>query len=215
MRSKPPAFNLEAGRLRPIPDVTTGARARTSSTHSSKRPRNSTSSSGRPATSHARSGLVIHPDDRTLRIDLQHPPPGWANLQLQAGADSLACVLLEADQPYRAADVREAFLESLAQKRNARMIWRYPIELHVLNSLNLWEPRGLKQIIDQMAQRGSGPGMAYQMPYLTTQINSALAVLEKNSLVSRRSQSTWRLCRRSRIRIKWSDLSPHVEACQE
>lgn len=194
MKTKPQPFALEAGRLRKIPDVTTGDRAKELIGTFVERYSDHDRIQWSGGNVAARSGLVIHPNDRTLRIDIQPPPPGYVNLHLQAGPDSLACVLMECDKEFLAQEFKEAFLASLKEMRNARMIWRFlasPIELHVLNSLDAWEPRGIKQIIDHLARRGSGAALAYHLPYMTPQISQALNVLERNKLARRQGDMAW------------------------
>src|SRR5687768_11849012 len=74
-------------------------------------------------TEEAVANLVTHPRDRNLRIDFQKPfnascsrctprqqTPRWANLALQGGTDSYACVLLEMQRPYPVAEIRQAWL---------------------------------------------------------------------------------------------------------
>jgi len=197
MKPKPPAYKLEAGRLRPPPDVTTGTRSlELIDSFIDKYASNDLISWSKENT-RTRSGLVLHPQDRTLRIDLQPPPPGWANFQLQAGEDSLACVLLECDRTYRAADVKEAWLASLKETRNARMKWRYlpsAIELHVLNGLDAWQARDVSAIVSVLRQQGSGMVLDFHLPYMEVQITRALKVLEDNGLTRRQAEG-WVLTR--------------------
>jgi len=194
MKPKPKPYVLHVGRLREVRDVTTRERAKKLIETFVEKYADYDRIRWSCGNTAARSELVVDPDDRTLRIDLQPPPPGQVNIQLQAGADSIACVLMECDREFLAEEFKEAFLESLARRENARMVWRFlasPIELQVLNSLDAWEPRGIKLIIDHLARRGSGPALVYHLPYMTPQISQALKVLAKNNLVRRQGELAW------------------------
>jgi hypothetical protein len=188
---------LTPGRLSPAPDVTTGQRARKLiDTFIEEFTTDTDRIEWSAGNARARSNLVNDPADRSIRIDLQPPPPGLANLQLQAGPKSLACVLLECDRSYLASEVRDAFVDSLNTQQNARMVWRYVanrLEMQVLNSLDAWEPRAFAQIINQMTERGMLPwaGVLPNLPYLTDAIRRALTALEANALVQRRAGETW------------------------
>ncbi len=117
----------------------------------------------------AKSELVVHPADGSLRIDFQKPfndptEPGaqWANFQLQQGGDSHACVLLKMGLHYPAADVRDAWLASLQHARNARLVWRFvasKIEAAVLQALDR-TPRTVVEI-DREVRRRFGWGLFY------------------------------------------------------
>jgi len=188
MKPKQPAYVLESGRLFRPPDVATRERSmKLIEDFVKKYAKDGTIVWHKEAVA-ARSGLVIHERDHTLRIDLQHPPPGWANFQLQAGEHSLACVLMECDRAYRSADVKDAWLASLRETRNARMKWRYqpsPIELSVLNSLNAWEPRDVNTIIEAMRHGTGTLAIDFHLPYLDNRIVQALKALEANGLARR------------------------------
>jgi hypothetical protein len=137
--------------------------------------------------------LVLHPEDSTLRIDLQKSPPGWANFQLQAGTKSLACVLVECNLRFRANDVKEAWQESFKATKNARMKWRFfasRIQEHVLNALDAWTARDLNAILDVLRYRATTTVVDTYLPYLVGEIPAALAVLEKQGLV-RRQVAGW------------------------
>ena len=107
----------------------------------------------------ARSNLVVHPDDRNLRIDFQkpitdptRPGPQWANFQLQHGENSHACILMIMGPHYPAVDIRAAWLASLEKTRNARLIWRFlakKAEFAILKSLDNVTPRE----VDEIARR--------------------------------------------------------------
>ncbi|HET6573324.1 MAG TPA: hypothetical protein VFG68_06970 [Fimbriiglobus sp.] len=152
---------------------------------------------------HARSGLVRHKHDPSLRIDFQKPandpagrPVQWANFQLQWGGDSLACVLLEMGLHYPAADVQAAWEHSLRDSRNARMVWRYVanrIEFAVLKSLDLTTPRKPDEIAREIRRWGGWGvphvmGLEFQTGYLTgTRIPEAIRELVTARLVGQRS----------------------------
>jgi hypothetical protein len=135
-----------------------------------------------------RSELVLHPQDGTLRIDLQPSPSGWANFQLQAVTKSLACVLVERNLPFRASDVREAWLESFKATKNARMKWRFlasRMQERVLNALESREPRDVDAILVVLRHHASAVVVDTHLPHLTSEIPAALAVLETQGLVCR------------------------------
>ena len=190
MKPKQPAYVLESGRLFRPPNVATRERSMKLIGDFVKKYAKDDAIMWHKEAVAARSGLVIHETDHTLRIDLQAPPPGWANFQLQAGKHSLACVLMECDRVYRSADVNDAWLASLRATCNARMKWRYqpsPIELGVLNSLNAREPSSVNTIMEAM-RHGTGTfaiDFESHFLYLNNEIVQALKVLEANGLASR------------------------------
>ncbi|MEX2141912.1 MAG: hypothetical protein WD894_21785 [Pirellulales bacterium] len=191
--AKAPAFVLESGRLHPSPDVTTRTRSLELIDMFIRKYGGSDVIEWAAENTRPQSELVVHPQDGTLRIDLQPSPPGWANFQLQAGAKSLACVLVECNRSFRASDVKEAWLESFKATKNARMKWRFlpsRMQEHVLNALDAWEARDLNAILDVLRHHGSTRVVDTHLLHLAGEIPAALAVLEKQGLV-RRQGAGW------------------------
>jgi hypothetical protein len=191
--ARPPAFVLEAGRLHPSPDVTTRTRALELIDMFIRKYGGSDVIEWAAENTRPRSELVLHPQDNTLRIDLQPSPSGWANFQLQAGAKSLACVLVECNLSFRASDVRDAWLESFKATKNARMKWRFlasRMQEHVLNALDARTARDLNAILDILRYHASTTVVDTYLPYLVGEIPAALTVLEKHGLL-RRQGAGW------------------------
>jgi hypothetical protein len=186
--ARPPAFVLEAGRLHPSPDVTTRTRSLELIDMFIRKYGGSDVIEWAAENTRPQSELVLHPRDGTLRIDLQPSPSGWANFQLQAGAKSLACVLVECNLSFRASDVREAWLESFKATKNARMKWRFlasRMQERVLNALESREPRDLNDILTVLRHHGSAVVVDTHLPHLASEIPAALVVLETQGLVCR------------------------------
>jgi hypothetical protein len=113
----------------------------------------------------AKSELVVS-QDRSLRIDFQKPfnatcpdciadqrRERWANLALQGGDKTYACVLMEMHRPYPAGEVRQAWLDSLKERLNAHMEWSFvatKFEFAVLRSLDARQPRTSSDIVSEM-----------------------------------------------------------------
>ena len=189
------AFVLEGGKLSRSLDVATGTRARELIDMFIRKYGRNDVIEWSAENTRTRSELVVHPHDKALRIDLQPSPSGWANFQLQAGANSLACVLVECNLAFRASDVQEAWQESLRVTKNARMQWRFlasRMQEHVLNALDAWEPRDLNAILDVLRRHGSTTVVDTHLLHLANEIPAALAVLERQGLV-RRQGAGWLL----------------------
>jgi hypothetical protein len=187
--AKAPAFVLEAGRLHPSPDAATRTRSLELIDMFIRKYGGSDVIEWAAENTQPRSELVVHPQDNMLRIDLQPSPSGWANFQLQAGAKSLACVLVQCNLRFRAGDIKEAWFESFKATKNARMIWRFfasRMQEHVLNALDAWEARDLNAILDVLRHHGSTTVVDTHLLHLAREISAALAELEKQGLVSRR-----------------------------
>jgi hypothetical protein len=111
----------------------------------------------------ARSELVVLQD---LRIDYQKPfnatcprcvaamrKEQWANLALQRGNDTYACVLMERHRAYPAGEVQQAWLDSLEAHQNAHVEWSFvatKLEFAVLRSLDTRQPRNSSDIVSEM-----------------------------------------------------------------
>ena len=191
--ARPPAFVLEAGRLHPSPDVTTRTRSLELIDMFIRKYGGSDVIEWAAENTRPQSELVLHPQDSTLRIDLQPSPSGWANFQLQAGAKSLACVLVQCNLAFRASDIKEAWLESFKVTKNARMQWRFMasrMQEHVLGALESREPRDLNTILDFLRHQASSVVVDTHLPHLAAEIPAALAVLEKQGMV-RRQGAGW------------------------
>jgi hypothetical protein len=191
--AKAPAFVLEAGRLHPSPDVTTRRRSIELIDKFIQKYGGSDVIEWAAENTRPQSELVLHPEDRTLRVDLQPSPSGWANFQLQAGAKSLACVLVECNLAFRASDVKEAWLASLNATKNARMQWRFlasRMQEHVLNALEAREARDINAILDVLRRRQTTSVVDTHLPYVVAEIKDALKVLEAQELV-RRAGTGW------------------------
>ena len=183
--AKPPAFVLEAGGLHPSPDATTRIRSLELIDMFIRKYGRSDVIQWSAENRRPQSELVLHPRDNTLRIDLQPSPSGWANFQLQAGAKSLACVLVQCNLSFRASDVKEAWLESFKATENARMKWRFiasRMQEHVLNALDAWEAHDTNAILDVLRYRASTRVVDTYVLYLVGEISAALAVLEAQGL---------------------------------
>jgi hypothetical protein len=190
-----PAFVREAGRLHRPPDALTATRSQELIDAFIKKFGKLDVIEWARENTAARSELVVHPADRTLRIDLQPSPPGWANFQLQAGAFSLACVLVECGKKFQASDVKAAWQASLRETANMRMKWRFvasPMEMQVLNSLTPREARDIDSILSSMRARQPGPAVDSHFSYLHAQIPQILNNLAANGLV-RRQGNGWLL----------------------
>jgi hypothetical protein len=187
------AFVLEAGGLYPPPDAVTRTRSLELIDMFIRKYGHSDVIEWSAENTRSRSELVLHPHDKTLRIDLQPSPSGWANFQLQAGAKSLACVLVECNLAFRASDVQEAWQESLKKTKNARMQWRFlasRMQQHVLNALDAWEARDLNAILDVLRRHGSTTVVDTHLRHLAAEIPAALAVLERQGL-ARQQGAGW------------------------
>jgi hypothetical protein len=191
--AKAPAFVLEAGRLHPSPDVTTRTRSLELIEMFIRKYGGSDRIEWAAENTRPQSELVLHPQDNSLRIDLQPSPTGWANFQLQAGAKSLACVLVECNLAFRASDVRDAWLESFKATKNARMKWRFlatRMQEQVLGALEARQPRDLNAILEVLRYKGATTVVDMYLAHLASEIPAALAVLEKQGLV-RRQGAGW------------------------
>jgi hypothetical protein len=117
-----------------------------------------------PHNEKARSGLVKHPRDSDLRIDLQgvtrdgeDPTKRWANFQLQDGArghrdsNTYAHILLACGLSYLAEDVREAWMASLEQAMIAKLTW-IPFGFHfrIISAISSIKPRYVSEIVNRM-----------------------------------------------------------------
>lgn len=145
-----------------------------------------------PRNSRARRGLVQHPRDTNLRIDLQStfadrmkPGRRWASFYLEDGtvSKSYAHLEMECGLAYSSDDVRLAWLASLSNGLSATMIWRPgEFQRRVLNAL--WDdaPRGLDEIVGAMtATRVPSEG---ELPLSAERVLGALRLLTDNEFVS-------------------------------
>ncbi len=132
----------------------------------------------------AKSELVVLQD---LRIDFQKPfnatcprcvaamrKKEWANLALQRGTDTYACVLMERQRAYPAEEIRQAWLDSLESHQNAHMEWSFvatKFEFAVLRSLDARQPRTTSDIVSELQRNVAWGyeerlGLHFQIPAL-------------------------------------------------
>jgi hypothetical protein len=138
-----------------------------------------------PRNSQARRGLVKHPRDTNLRIDLQstfpdraRPARRWASFYLEDGtaSKSYAHLEMECGLTYSADDVRSAWLASLSNGLSATMIWS-PSEFQrlVLATLRDDAPRSVDEIVRDLTM--AHPVGEEDLQPLRDRLQDALRVL--------------------------------------